>query len=369
MRSPRPPVRRISPRTPLPIHDPLSERPGGAARRDGRPAHGRRRARPWPIALLVPTLAALLLGAPATAGAATACPGADATVTQIGADAALRALLCLTNHERTAVGLPALRTDARLAVAAQRHAADMTNRGFFAHDAPLPAPFGVEPGARALAAGYVWGALAENLAVAQQTPRWAIRDWLASAGHCRNLLWPQVTDIGLGVSNAPLGSYPAPTWVQELGRPLVATTPKAATPSCPRAPAVPAPADGPAPASEVAAADALARPAASVPSAAPDPDPGASDDAGVAPPAESGTAEPAPPVSVRATRRGRQLTLRLRRGQRTHARLLVVVRQGTLRRRLRVPATTGTHRLRLPVARGGTVVVGSGGSRRSIRFR
>jgi uncharacterized protein YkwD len=312
-------------------------------------------------------LGALLLGPPASAGAATACPGADQRVTQLGADAALRALLCLTNHERTAVGLPALRTDARLALAAQRHAADMTNRGFFAHDAPLPAPFGVEPAARALAAGYAWGALAENLAVAQQTPRWAIRDWLASAGHCRNLLWPEVTDVGLGVSNAPLGGYPAPTWVQELGRPLVAAAPKAvAAPSCPRAPAVPAPADAPAPADEIVAADALARPVTAVPTVASTPDADAEADT---PATDAATTGRPSRLSVRATRRGRQLTLRLRNVRRGGARLPVVIRQGPLRRRLRVPATAGTRRLRLPVARGGTVVVGSGSARRAIRFR
>jgi len=300
---------------------------------------------------------AALAAAPSGAGAATACPGADRTPHQLGTAATVAALVCLTNHERAAVGLRPLRVDGRLALAAQRHVDDMTRRGYFSHDAPLPAPYGRSPATRALAAGYAWGAIGENIAVGQQTPRWAVKDWLASKGHCESLLWNDVVDVGFGVSDAPLGDYPAPAWTQEVGRPLTTAAPGGPVPSCPRAPAVPAPVDGPAPAGEVAAV--AAAPAGGTATTANPP---------ATPAAGSGSSSAPGRLAASARRTGKRLRLRVRVARRSRT-LLVRIRQGSVRTRRNVRGISGVHAIRLRRARGGSAIVGKGAGSVTIRFR
>lgn len=307
--------------------------------------------RAWLIPLPVLAAATALL-LPAAAPAATACPGADGDPAQLGHDATVAALLCLTNHERMAAGLPALRPDDRLALAAQRHAQDMVARGYFSHDAPAPAPFGAKPAQRIEAAGFQWSALGENIAAGQQTPRWVMRDWLASAGHCQNIMWTQVTAVGFGVATESVGDYPAPAWVQELGRPAGTSGSDDGDPACPRSPATPAPVDGPAPADERA-------PWVTAASTPPDD--------------RSATRVPLPQLDASARRTGRTLRLRITvpAANASRVRLSVRVRQrGRDGRALSLRRRAGAHRLSLRLARaaGGAVTVRVGHARRTVAF-
>lgn len=62
----------------------------------------------------------------------------------------------------------------------------MKARTYFAHLTPE----GLTPGGRITGAGFAWSAVAENIALGQPTAREAVKDWLASQGHCVNLLSP-----------------------------------------------------------------------------------------------------------------------------------------------------------------------------------
>jgi uncharacterized protein YkwD len=76
---------------------------------------------------------------------------------------------------------------------------------------------------RADAAGYQWRAIGENLAAGHRTLDDALRGWLRSAGHCRNLLDERFTDFGLArvVSQRPNDRYRV-YWTLVLGRPAAA---------------------------------------------------------------------------------------------------------------------------------------------------
>jgi uncharacterized protein YkwD len=79
-----------------------------------------------------------------------------------------------------------------LALAARRHSEDMAARNFFAH-ASLS---GSQPAQRVSAAGYEWRAVAENIAAGRYTPAEVIDQWIASPGHCANLMSPEFVHVG-----------------------------------------------------------------------------------------------------------------------------------------------------------------------------
>jgi uncharacterized protein YkwD len=82
----------------------------------------------------------------------------------------------------------------------------------------------LDPFDRMKAAGYQFRAAGENIAAGQQTPKAVVDGWLDSDGHCRNIMDPGFTDIGIGyvVSGAAtgLGGRPTPYWTQNFGKPL-----------------------------------------------------------------------------------------------------------------------------------------------------
>lgn len=171
-----------------------------------------------PCALLVGALLA-----PAGAARAATCAGADTPVSASTLNGAKAAILCIVNAERDARGLPALSQNDKLALAAQRHTDDMVARDFFDHFVPdeLAAPLGRDPGARLTIAGYPWQTYGENIATGQVTPREVMLGWMRSPGHCRNILDPDVTELGVGVAAvaATLPNQAGGTWTQDFGNP------------------------------------------------------------------------------------------------------------------------------------------------------
>jgi len=117
-----------------------------------------------------------------------------------------------TNAERARHGLRALSVDARLAAAAQAHSADMVQRGFFAHESPD----GRQVWDRAVAAGYVYRKVAENIAAGQRSAEEVVRGWMESPGHRANILDGDLTQIGVGRADG--GSYGV-YWTQVFGTP------------------------------------------------------------------------------------------------------------------------------------------------------
>lgn len=100
----------------------------------------------------------------------------------------------MLNETRRANGLPRMSYNAQLSRVAQAHAENMARRGFFDHRAPD----GSTPHARVKRAGYPTCLSAENIAKGQDSAEEVFRDWMASAGHRRNKLNPNLREYGVG---------------------------------------------------------------------------------------------------------------------------------------------------------------------------
>lgn len=99
-----------------------------------------------------------------------------------------------TNATRKARGLPSLKPNAELAVAAARHACDMARRGVMSHRGSGTRG----PMQRLKKAGYRPSIAAENIAAGPFTQDRVLREWVRSSGHLANILIPQVRHYGIG---------------------------------------------------------------------------------------------------------------------------------------------------------------------------
>lgn len=89
--------------------------------------------------------------------------------------------------------------NATLATAAQEHTRSMANNNFFDHKDRD----GRTPGDRAELAGYNFQEIGENIAAGQDTPRKVVDGWLASSGHCANLMNPKFRELGAAYAVDP----------------------------------------------------------------------------------------------------------------------------------------------------------------------
>lgn len=121
--------------------------------------------------------------------------------------------MSLTNAERQKAGIGALKTSPLLNQAAQRHAEDMARTGQFSHTGSN----GSTMSSRVRQTGYVFRAVAENIFM--QSPNnnapEAVRGWMNSSGHRRNLLNARYTEIGIGYAVRGNNHY----YVQVFGTP------------------------------------------------------------------------------------------------------------------------------------------------------
>jgi uncharacterized protein YkwD len=166
-------------------------------------------------------------------GAGAGCAGAGLTVASAPAQELRDAVVCLVNREREVHHLPALRALRRLDRAAQSWTDRMLDSHSFSHAAG-----GSDPGSRISAAGYQWWAFGENIATGFATPQQVVAAWMGSEGHCRNILGPQFTDVGTGVSDGAVAGFGSGggTWTQDFGRPAGTRAPSrnmAAADGCP----------------------------------------------------------------------------------------------------------------------------------------
>ncbi|MGE8153112.1 CAP domain-containing protein [Pseudomonas vancouverensis] len=104
---------------------------------------------------------------------------------------AARAKSRMCGRQRFAAARP-LSWSAALSAAAQGHSKDMAYGNYFAHQDPD----GEMPADRARAAGYRGRQIGENIAAGQGSPSKAMAGWLASPGHCANLMNPMFTQVG-----------------------------------------------------------------------------------------------------------------------------------------------------------------------------
>lgn len=86
----------------------------------------------------------------------------------------------------------ALQWNARLANAAREHSRDMAAQDFVGH----AGSDGSTAAERTRRADYAWKRVGENVAAGQGAPQKVVEGWLASPGHCANIMNPAFTEMG-----------------------------------------------------------------------------------------------------------------------------------------------------------------------------
>ena len=109
---------------------------------------------------------------------------------------------------------PPLSLSGTLASVALGHASDMALHDYFEHRDLT----GKSPADRVRAAGYHEQLVGENIAYGPQSVDEAVQGWLASPGHCENIMDPRFAQMGIGLATGRAsrrGFY----WVQVLAEP------------------------------------------------------------------------------------------------------------------------------------------------------
>lgn len=77
---------------------------------------------------------------------------------------------------------------------------------------------GSSVGTRLTVAGYTWSSVGENIAAGQPSVTGVVQAWVASAGHCENLMNGTFVDIGVALVNGASGNTYANYWTMVLAR-------------------------------------------------------------------------------------------------------------------------------------------------------
>jgi uncharacterized protein YkwD len=144
------------------------------------------------------------------AGAAAGCAGAYDSVGNTSPALLRSAVVCLINQQRARRHLPALEPSPLLNHSAQDWTNQMVSTDQFTH--------GTNFAGRISAAGYIWRSAGENIATGFATPRTVVRAWMASTGHCQNILNPTYRNVGTGLSAQPVKDWATGlgTWTQDF---------------------------------------------------------------------------------------------------------------------------------------------------------
>jgi uncharacterized protein YkwD len=159
-----------------------------------------------------------------TALALTAGAGAAEAVVGKASDASIRARVVeLVNaarskgrkcgSERFAAARP-LTPSPKLDQAAERHARDMARKNYFEHVGADRS----HPKDRVRKAGYEYRITGENIAFGPESAEEVVAGWLASPGHCANIMEKRFEHIGVGVATGRKRGRIY--WVQSFGAPL-----------------------------------------------------------------------------------------------------------------------------------------------------
>lgn len=101
---------------------------------------------------------------------------------------------------------------AALAAAALVHSDDMVAGNFFSHTGSD----GRNAGQRITAAGYTWSTWGENIAAGQPTVAAVVDAWMASPGHCVNLMNERFRDLGVACVSGGAGNTYRSYWTMKL---------------------------------------------------------------------------------------------------------------------------------------------------------
>jgi uncharacterized protein YkwD len=162
---------------------------------------------------------------PADVAALPAAPAASAVGSTCGLpDFAASALARVNQHRAsgaacgsrgTFAAVPALAWSAKLTQAADAHSQDMAAQNYFSHTSAD----GRTVGDRIDATGYLWNTYGENIAAGYATVNAVIDGWMASDGHCANVMGANFTEVSVacvpGTSSSTYNTY----WTMNLARP------------------------------------------------------------------------------------------------------------------------------------------------------
>lgn len=149
------------------------------------------------------------IGNAAQTQAPTAPPPPTPTVS-----AELQQLLDLVNAARTSRGLVPVRFSAQLNAAALAHTQRQASDGSIYHTDPQD---GSSPGDRISRTGYQFSTWGENVAAGYPTAAAVMQGWMNSEGHCKNILNPAFTELGIGFVTG--GERYNQFWTQVFARP------------------------------------------------------------------------------------------------------------------------------------------------------
>lgn len=156
------------------------------------------------------------LSAPASATPATTA-GATCSLPEFKATAlarvnALRAAGASCGSKGYFGPAPALAWNNQLTQAAEGHSRDMATKNYFSHTSQD----GRDLMARIDATGYAWSRLGENIAASYVDVPAVVDAWVASPGHCANLMNPDLKEFGLAcVPGTVPGAY-TNYWTMDL---------------------------------------------------------------------------------------------------------------------------------------------------------
>lgn len=151
--------------------------------------------------------------APRTAGTRATCNLADFEGEALALVNAYRAAGASCGSEGPFPAAAPLAWNAALTQASLVHSDDMVAFDFFSHTGSD----GGNAGQRATAAGYVWQSWGENIAAGQRSVAAVMAGWMASPGHCANIMHAGFRDIGLACVSGGAGNSYRTYWTMTLG--------------------------------------------------------------------------------------------------------------------------------------------------------
>jgi uncharacterized protein YkwD len=148
---------------------------------------------------------------PAAAASGRGCALAHTPIARASRAALQRAVVCVINDQRRAHRLPGLQENPRLNRSAQGWTNVMVSDRVFSH--------GADFAQRITAVGFRWSSVGENIATGYRTAATVVSAWMASPGHCQNILNPTYRYVGTGVTDGSIAglSNQGGTWTQDFG--------------------------------------------------------------------------------------------------------------------------------------------------------
>ena len=153
----------------------------------------------------------LLLATPYVVPSSTEVPVLSARVLELVNQARAHGARC---GEHAFASAPPLQLSSLLVNVAYSHAADMAAHGYFEHQDLA----GHTPADRVRAAGYREKLVGENIAYGPQTADEVVQGWMASPGHCENIMDARFADMGIAFALGKAGKRGL-YWVQDLAAP------------------------------------------------------------------------------------------------------------------------------------------------------